>query len=839
MKKLQLFTISVGAMLALRLVTDASAAERLQSIVQRVPAPAAQTNTDTAKTFRIAGTAVDADGKPVAGAVVECYQNSGTLVPFTRADMEVNQRVTTGTNGSFEVRVSPALVVLVGRKPGLALAWSQYWNLTKDMAEERLTFTPPTTLQGVVVDETDRPVGDAEVWIFYACIMREKEEGRMSYAYLSGKAGRDCFSARTGTDGKFVIQGFPTNAAADLGVTKSGKVLREPQRNGISPDTMRCQPGQQHVKLVLEPAGSIEGKVVAQGTNQPLADASIWPQAKRPGVFSGGPREPARSGADGAFRLGDLAAGSYQLHASFGTNRPPEWVAETVTVTVESGQTTRDVQVSAMRGGFLEVAVVGREDRRPVDGVGINAFKQSYQGGGSSGTNGLGLLRLPPGEYQVSAQKDNTRSEGHPATVETGRTNRIEIELNPPPKIAGVVRDPSGAPVAGLALSIFPNWGQNTGGSKTDAKGHYEMSWSPQRFGPAGGGSCLIARDVERNFATAQDIEESTASLNLQLEPGLVVVGRVEDVDGKPLRNATVRVFLWSGNSGSEFGDKPIRTDAQGRFEVTAMPPGRKYSLDATAKGYGSANQSIQEDAGTNRIELEPCVLKVADRKLAGEVVDAEEKPAVRANVYMYGQGQPNGSVRTDDKGRFKFDAVCEGTIQLSASAENTHGTARAEAGDTNVVIHLGVNQSYSAREAPKRPSLRGKPLPDLAAVELGGDAAPAGKPVLLCLFDIEQRPSRRFVKQLAEQHEGLKQKGITVLGLQAAVTTADSFKEWKGANPVPFPVGRVAEKADTTKWASEADSLPWLILTDGDRRVTAEGFALDELEAKLKAQAK
>jgi hypothetical protein len=348
-----------------------------------------------------------------------------------------------------------------------------------------------------------------------------------------------------------------------------------------------------------------------------------------------------------------------------------------------------------------------------------------------------------------------------------------------------------------------------------------------------------MARDVELNLATAQDIEESTTTLDLRLEPGLVVAGRVEDVNGTPLSNATVRVYLWSGNSGSQFDNKPIRTDARGHFEITAMPLGRKYSLYATAKGYGSANQSIQENTDTNRVELEPCVLKVADRKLAGEVVDADEKPVVRANVFMYGQGQPNGSVRTDDKGRFKFDAVCEGTVQLSASAQNAHGNTRAEAGDTNVVIRLGVSQSYSVRETPRRSSLKGKLLPDLAAVELSGDAAPAGKPLLLCLFDIEQRPSRRFVKQLADQHEALRQKGLTVLGVQAAVTTADSFKEWKDGNPVPFPVGRLAEKADKTKWASEVESLPWLILIDGDRRVTAEGFPLDELETKMKGLAK
>ena len=60
-----------------------------------------------------------------------------------------------------------------------------------------------------------------------------------------------------------------------------------------------------------------------------------------------------------------------------------------------------------------------------------------------------------------------------------------------------------------------------------------------------------------------------------------------------------------------------------------------------------------------------------------------------------------------------------------------------------------------------------------------------------------------------------------------------------EGRQPRAVPVGRLAEKADKTKWASEVESLPWLILTDGERRVTAEGFPLDELEAKLKAQGK
>ena len=141
-----------------------------------------------------------------------------------------------------------------------------------------------------------------------------------------------------------------------------------------------------------------------------------------------------------------------------------------------------------------------------------------------------------------------------------------------------------------------------------------------------------------------------------------------------------------------------------------------------------------------------------------------------------------------------------------------------------------------SIRSAPHRATLKGKPLPDLAGLSFAADAVPAGKPLLLCLFDLEQRPSRRFTKQLAEQHDALHQKEVTVLGLQAAAITPESLKELKEANPLPFPIGCIAEKSDQNRWATGVESLPWLILTDANHKVAAEGFALDELDAKLKS---
>jgi hypothetical protein len=64
-------------------------------------------------------------------------------------------------------------------------------------------------------------------------------------------------------------------------------------------------------------------------------------------------------------------------------------------------------------------------------------------------------------------------------------------------------------------------------------------------------------------------------------------------------------------------------------------------------------------------------------------------------------------------------------------------------------------------------------------------------------------------------------------------------FNQWKSARAVSFPVGRVTEKSDKSKWASSVSALPWLILTDASHRVVAEGFSFDELDAQLKKLAK
>ena len=129
--------------------------------------------------------------------------------------------------------------------------------------------------------------------------------------------------------------------------------------------------------------------------------------------------------------------------------------------------------------------------------------------------------------------------------------------------------------------------------------------------------------------------------------------------------------------------------------------------------------------------------------------------------------------------------------------------------------------------------SLVGKPLLDLKG--LGLTPADANdKPLLVCFIDVEQRPSRNTVVQLAKQAEPLQQKGLVIVAVQASPMDEAALKAWAKENNVPFPIGMVGADEEKTRFAWGVKALPWLTLTDKDHIVRAEGFALDELGRKI-----
>jgi len=136
----------------------------------------------------------------------------------------------------------------------------------------------------------------------------------------------------------------------------------------------------------------------------------------------------------------------------------------------------------------------------------------------------------------------------------------------------------------------------------------------------------------------------------------------------------------------------------------------------------------------------------------------------------------------------------------------------------------------------PEPPGLVGKALPPFEGIEIDFATEKArGKMVLVCFWDMNQRPSRNCIMQLAKQAQQLKGKGVTVVVVQASQIDEKTLNEWVKENNIPFPVGMIQDDSEKIRFAWGVQSLPWLILSDPEHIVRAEGFALSDLDEKIK----
>jgi thiol-disulfide isomerase/thioredoxin len=122
----------------------------------------------------------------------------------------------------------------------------------------------------------------------------------------------------------------------------------------------------------------------------------------------------------------------------------------------------------------------------------------------------------------------------------------------------------------------------------------------------------------------------------------------------------------------------------------------------------------------------------------------------------------------------------------------------------------------------------------DEFGVELSPDHA-QDKMMLLCFWDMNQRPSRNCIVELAKQARQLKEKGATIVAVQATKVDENTLNGWVEENNIPFPVGMIQGDAEKSRFAWGIKSLPWLILTDLNHIMRAEGFAMSELDVKIK----
>ena len=229
------------------------------------------------------------------------------------------------------------------------------------------------------------------------------------------------------------------------------------------------------------------------------------------------------------------------------------------------------------------------------------------------------------------------------------------------------------------------------------APGRYTVTASSSELFAVAGGSVWTWGDYARSIVLAAG---ENPILRFTFKKAGVITGQVLTPDGKPVRDAGVQVVT----SSSQIHGRPVlgagpgtSTDANGRFTVGKLPPGR-YFVRAMLPAPADAPLNLVYAPGTATFsEATPVVLDAGDEfalgitarsvptvTVAGRVVNAQGEPVKDAAVSLASlQESPRWSVvpvlqgpiriddpksvRTDADGRFVVRSVREGLYALQA----------------------------------------------------------------------------------------------------------------------------------------------------------------------------
>ena len=101
---------------------------------------------------------------------------------------------------------------------------------------------------------------------------------------------------------------------------------------------------------------------------------------------------------------------------------------------------------------------------------------------------------------------------------------------------------------------------------------------------------------------------------------------------------------------------------------------------------------------------------------------------------------------------------------------------------------------------------------------------------MVVCFFDMQYQPSRNTMLGLSLKASALQEKGVCIVGTQASGTDPNELDGWLRKIRVGFPVGTIESQDAELRYTWGIKALPWLILTDKDHVVKAEGFSVGEL---------
>ncbi|HZF11130.1 MAG TPA: carboxypeptidase-like regulatory domain-containing protein [Thermoanaerobaculia bacterium] len=587
----------------------------------------------------VAGRVVRAEGgQPVAGALV--WNGEGPTSAPARTDAE----------GRFQLlAAADEPLQLSAAAPGFLPLERQ--SLPSPTRPALLQLRPAAHLAGVVVDPRGGPVAGAS---------------------LSIALGRTTWSR---PDGRFRLSGLLPRGTYELTVRKTG--FPEATAAGRTAAAGREPPP---LRIVLGEGRRAVGRVV-DDAGRPVARVELTLRAEhRDEFFWEDDEEPAAgatSDARGAFELRHLPPGRFELHAArrgFAPARRPGIEIGAGTAPVDLGEVT-------LAPGLAIEGVVTDRGGSPVAGAKVGLEPPAVASGAELKiADDPALSRLTRTEADGSFRLAdlprgapfNLRVD-HPdyvpvrlVRVTAPTPEPLRIELKTGRSVTGRVVGPRGEPVPGARVAQVEQEGAGsrvTGLEETDAKGVFrltrvaagtlrlEVSANGYRRRRTDGIPILEDRDVE--------------GIEVTLDPGASLSGRVLDSRGEPVAGARVSAFGEERPPGGPFFGflHPVRTDGAGRWSIGGLAPGRARVQADSSRGQVEAR--LQLEAGENHLDL----TLPARAEVSGRVSDEEGAPLPGAGVLLtpIGGGQSHGALSEAD-GTFVLPGMPDGDYALRAS---------------------------------------------------------------------------------------------------------------------------------------------------------------------------
>ena len=389
--------------------------------------------------------------------------------------------------------------------------------------------------------------------------------------------------------------------------------------------------------ITLQPSGVVRGRVVGPD-GEPISGALVSIILNDEVVSS------TFSGADGAFTFdSDLVSGTYKIHASTFSYTGISFimgvpilgegevfaegytVGEVTGVRVVEGQETAGVEVKLGKSGIISGLVKEKETGKPVPGVIVLAYQPDGMYGffGVTGNDGRYRIanNLASGTYNVAPLFPKgyvwATTDAKAVTVTAGlETSNVDFELEKSGIISGFVVYSDGAPAPNATVIAYSD-SEYLGSAMTGYDGAFRIDSG------LGTGTYMVMAYGDGLFTfepVEVDVEagKETSGVRLTLpgvgRPWCVVAGRVTDIRGSPLEDATV---YSEGFTAS--------TDEDGRYTLTVrLPIGvteAQLTVSAHMPGYLEQSKTVRVEAGKTTSGVDFALPRVPSGTLKGRVL--------------------------------------------------------------------------------------------------------------------------------------------------------------------------------------------------------------------------